>query len=59
MESEKEKLSPELRLKVLKATAVQQAVAEVLNEQRQEVIRRAAAKLRALGVTVTESEISS
>ena len=57
MESEKEKLSPELRLKVLKATAVQQAVAEVLNEQRQEVIRRAAAKLRALGVTVTENEI--
>lgn len=50
-------LTPELRLKVLKATAVNQAMFEVVQEQRGEIVRRARAKLLALGIEVAENEV--
>lgn len=46
------------QIHVLKTTAVRQALFEVVGENRDEIIRRAAAKLQAMGVTVSEDELS-
>ena len=50
-------LTPELKLKVLKATAVQQALTEVVSEHRDEIIKRARAKLSAMGIEVQDDEV--
>ena len=47
------------KLHVLKAQAVRQALIEVLGENRAEIIKRAHAKLTAMGVEVTEGELES
>lgn len=47
----------EQKLAMLKATAVRQAMHEVVGEQRLEIIKRAAAKLAAMGVDVKPSDL--
>jgi len=47
--------SPELIL--LQATAIRQAMVEVMAEQQPEIIRRAKAKLVAMGVTIEDAEV--
>ena len=44
---------------VLKATAVRQAMLEVVGEQRDEIIKRATAKLSAMGITVEASDLGA
>lgn len=46
------------KLDLLKATAINAAMVEILKENRAELLRRAVEKLRAFGITVKESEIS-
>lgn len=46
-------------LSVLKATAVRQAMVEVLAEQRDAIVHRARAKLTAMGVTLSDEEAGS
>lgn len=55
MEDTKE--TEEKRIQILKATAVRQAMVEVVGEYRTEIIKRAMAKLTAMGVAVEESEL--
>lgn len=60
MDSSKELTSEEqasLKLNVLKATAIRQAMIEVVGEARPEIIRRARAKLVAMGVTLSDEEV--
>lgn len=45
------------KLDMMKITAVKQAMFEVVGEQRSEIIKRAIAKLSAMGITVKESDI--
>ena len=56
-------LSPEererLRLHVLKSQAVRQATFEVIGESRDEIVKRARAKLVALGVSLSDEEAES
>ena len=47
------------RLHTLKAQAVRQALIEVLSEQRAEIIKRARAKLTAMGVEVSEADLGA
>lgn len=49
-------MTPELKLKVLRATAVQQSVSEIMHENRAEIIRRARAKLVAMGIQLAPDE---
>jgi len=46
-----------LKQSVLKAQAVRQAMFEVVGESRAEIIRRARAKLVAMGVELTDAEV--
>lgn len=48
-----------MRVHVLKSTAVRQALVEVMGEQRPEIIKRAVAKLAALGIVVTGDELGA
>jgi hypothetical protein len=52
-----EALSKELQTKVLKASAVQAAMFEIIQENRSELIRRARAKLKAFGIEVPDEEL--
>ncbi len=45
------------KISFLKATAVRQAMFEVVGEHRTEIVKRAVAKLRAQGVSVTEADM--
>lgn len=45
------------KLSVIKATAVRQAMFEIVGENRSEIIKRAVAKLSAMGIKVQESEM--
>lgn len=47
------------KIMVLKATAVRQAMIEVMGEQREEIIKRAAAKLVAMGITVEAKDLDA
>lgn len=47
------------KVHVLKATAVRQAMVEVLSEQREEILKRAAAKLVAMGVKVEAEDLDA
>lgn len=44
-------------IQILKTRAVRQAMIEVIAEQRAEIIKRAAAKLAAMGVTISPDEL--
>ncbi len=44
-------------IKLAKALAVREAMFELVNEQRAEIIRRARAKLIAQGITVTDADV--
>lgn len=46
-------------IRTLKATAVKQAMFEVVGENRPEIVKRAAAKLKAMGVSVSESDLET
>ncbi len=46
------------KLQVLKATCVQEALLEVMMDQRAEILKRARAKLSVLGITVTDEELA-
>lgn len=48
-----------LKLQIMKAQAVRQATVEVLGENRAEILKRARAKLTAMGVAVEESELGA
>lgn len=48
-----------LRLQVLVNTAVRQAISELIGESREELIKRAKAKLIALGVSFDEKDLSA
>lgn len=48
-----------IRSKLLLNTVVRQVLAEIINEQRTEIISRARAKLLTLNVEVTEADISA
>lgn len=50
-------LNKDLQAKVLRASAVQIALGEIIQENRAEIIKRAAAKLKAYGIEVTEEDI--
>lgn len=56
-EQKKLKADQEAQTAVLRARAVRQAMFEVLGEHREEVIKRAAAKLAALGLTVEPGDV--
>ena len=45
------------RMHVLKSQAVRQSMVEVMAEQRVEIVRRAKAKLVAMGVNVEEADL--
>lgn len=47
-----------LKQNVLKTQAVRQAMFEVVGEQRAEIVRRARAKLTAMGVQLEESDFT-
>lgn len=47
------------KVAVLKATAVRQAMLEVVGEQKDEIIKRATAKLSAMGITVEASDLGA
>lgn len=47
------------KLHLMKAQAVRQALIEVLSENRVEIMKRAAAKLTAMGIEVQASEIDA
>lgn len=55
-------LSPEdrekLRLNVMKSQAVRQAMFEIVGEQRDEIIKRARAKLVAMGIQLSDEDVS-
>lgn len=57
-----QQLTPEerekLKLNVLKAQAVRQAMFEVVGEQRDEIVKRARAKLTALGVQLSDEDVA-
>lgn len=57
MSDEKEVNSELQKLNILKATAVRQAMHEVVGEQREEIIKRASAKLTAMGINVTPQDL--
>lgn len=42
---------------VMKAAAIQQAMMEVLKEQRTEIVRRARLKLKTLGINISEQDV--
>ncbi len=44
-------------LQIAKAMAVSAAMVEILKENQKDLVKRAADKLRAMGITVTEKEI--
>lgn len=46
------------KLNVLKSQAVRQAMFEILGEQRQEIVKRARAKLTAMGIEVSDEDLS-
>lgn len=48
-----------LKINMLKATAVKQAMIELIGENREEIIRRAHAKLVAMGIEVKESDLGA
>jgi hypothetical protein len=48
-----------MRQRVLIAQATRAAIVEVIAENREDIIRRARAKLVALGVTFTEEELNA
>lgn len=52
-----QELTEEQKLNALKAKAVKQAMFEVVGEQRKEIVRRAAAKLSAMGIAVEQDEL--
>lgn len=52
-------LDEQLKLKVLMATAIRQAMNEVIGEQREEIIKRARAKLSAMGIEVANAELGA
>ena len=45
------------KVRILKSTAVNQAMVEVIQENRAEIIRRASVKLKSLGIEVSEDEL--
>ena len=47
------------KLHVLKAQAVRQALIEVMQESRDEIIKRAMAKLTAMGIEVSEADLGA
>lgn len=47
------------KLNLLKATAIRQAMFEVIAESKPEIIRRARAKLVAMGVTIGDDEVEA
>lgn len=51
------KLPPELHRKVLITTAVQQALLEVMEKHRPDILKRARAKLKMFGIEVSDDEI--
>lgn len=48
-----------LKVQVIRAQAVRQATLEVLNENRTEILKRAKAKLVAMGMAVEEGELDA
>lgn len=48
-----------LKTKVLKATAVRQAMFEVIGENRDEIVKRARAKLVAMGIEFTDEDLTA
>lgn len=52
-----QELTEEQKLNALKAKAVKQAMFEVVGEQRKEIVKRAAAKLSAMGIAVEQDEL--
>jgi hypothetical protein len=50
---------PAVKLHIMKSQAVRQAMFEVIGEQRLEIIKRARAKLVAMGVEITDEEITA
>lgn len=52
-------MDKEIQTMIAKQQAVREAMVEVLNEQRAEIIRRAAAQLRAIGIEVEEAELGA
>jgi hypothetical protein len=48
---------PKVKIQVLKSQAVRQAMFEILGEQREEIIKRAQAKLVAMGIQVKSDEL--
>ncbi len=55
MDEQQQKKSEELQ--VLKMRAVRQAMFEVVGESRDEIVRRARAKLVAMGVQLSDDEV--
>lgn len=57
-----DQLSPEdrekLRMNVMKAQAVRQAMFEVVGESRTEIIKRARAKLVSMGIQLADSDVA-
>ena len=49
---------PALKLAILKSTAVRQAMTEIVGEQRAEILRRARAKLTAMGVELSDEDLA-
>lgn len=45
-----------VRVQIMRSQAVRQAMIEVVGEHREEIVKRARAKLVALGMTVEQSE---
>lgn len=45
------------RRTLIKVAAINEAMTEILKEQRTELVRRVAAKLRSIGFTITEAEV--
>lgn len=50
-------IDPKVKLTVLKAQAVRQALVEIISEHRDEIVERAAAKLTAMGIEVTAKDL--
>lgn len=48
---------PKVQIQVLKSQAVRQAMVEIMGEQRDEILRRARAKLTAMGVELSDSDL--
>lgn len=48
-----------LKLQIMKAQAVRQAVFEIVGESRDEILKRARAKLTAMGIEVRDEELGA